>query len=154
MQKSWKLSSFDTFCLGMNIKSAWIYREAPDTEKLKSALEALASLYPHLAGRYDEKEKSVVWYDEAKPVLPFVTLDVSKYSTSQLSGNARLAWSLVKPYDVKGFKKGLVPAFSAALGYLEDGCILYVQCAHATMDAHSFHALVSQWAAIYRGEDT
>lgn len=154
MKKFWKLSSFDTFCLGMNIKSAWIYKDAPDFEKMKSALESLASLYPHLAGRYDEKEKSVVWDDSAKPELQFDTLDLRKYGIAELSGNARLAWSLVKPYDVKGFKKGQVPAFSAALGYLEDGCILYVQCAHATMDAHTFYALIAQWTAIYRGGET
>ena len=154
MHKLWKLTSFDIFCLGMNIKSAWIYREAPDFEKMKSALETLAAMYPHLSGHYDEKEKSVVWDDSAKPQLPFDTLDLRKYGIAELSGNARLAWSLVKPYDVKGFKKGLVPAFSATLGYLKDGCILYVQCAHATMDGHTFHALINQWAAIYRGEDT
>ncbi|MDO5442780.1 MAG: acyltransferase [Bacteroidia bacterium] len=153
MKHTWKLSSFDTFCLGMNIKSAWIYKEAPDLEKMKSALESLASMYPHLSGRFDEKEKSVVWDDSAKPELPFDTLDLRKYSISQLSGNARLAWSLVKSYDVKGFKKGNAPAFSATLGYLKDGCILYVQCAHATMDAHAFYSLIAQWAAIYKGEE-
>lgn len=54
MKQTWKLTSFDTFCLGMNIKSAWIYKVAPDFEKMKAALEKLASMYPHLAGRYDE----------------------------------------------------------------------------------------------------
>lgn len=153
MNKSWKLSSFDTFCLGMNIKSAWLYKEAPDFEKMKSALEKIASMYPHLAGRYVETQKAVVWDDTANPVLPFETSNLGQYGISQLSGNARLAWSLVKPYDVKGFKKGKVSAFSATLGYLKDGCILYVQCAHATMDAHSFYRLVAQWAAIYKGEE-
>lgn len=153
MKKSWKLSSFDTFCLGMNIKSAWLYQEVPDFERMKSALEKLASMYPHLAGLYDETEKAVIWDNTARPELPFETSDLRQYCICQLSGNARLAWSLVKPYDVKGFKKGKVPAFSATLGYLKDGCILYVQCAHATMDAHSFYRLISQWAAIYKGEE-
>lgn len=153
MKRTWPLTSFDTFCLGMNIKSAWLYDKVPDFDKMKSALAKIASMYPHLDGRYNEETKSVIWDDGSKPELPFDTLDIRGYSVSQLSGNASLAWSLVKPYDVKGFKKGLAPAFSATLGYLKDGCILYIQAAHATMDAHAFYSLADQWAALYRGEE-
>lgn len=153
MNKLWKLSSFDLFCLGMNNKGAWIYNETIDFEKMKSALETLAKTYPILSGHFDEKVKSVVWDDASSPELPFQKKDLSDYSQSQLYGNARLAWSLVKPYDVKGFKKGAVPPFSATLGYLKDGCILYVQCAHATMDAHTFYSLISQWAELYKGNE-
>lgn len=153
MNTMWKLSSFDTFCLGMTIKSAWIYPEIMDFERMKAALAKLAETYPILNGRYDEKMKAAMWDDSVTAELPFETKDISQYSTSQLSGNVRQVWSLVKPYDSKGFKKGTVPPFSATLGYLKDGCILYVQCAHATMDAHTFYSLVRQWSELYKGNE-
>lgn len=153
MINKWKLSSFDKFCLGMNNKGAWIYREAPDFGRMKSALEKLAGMYPILCGTYNEKEHSVVWDDSTNRETLFDTLDIKNYSVAQLTGNPALAWSLVKPFDLSGFKRGTAPAFSATLGYLNDGCILYVQCAHATMDGHTFYSLVRQWAGLYKGEE-
>jgi len=152
MKNIWKLTSFDTFCLGMNIKSAWIYKEAPDVERMQLALDKLAETYPILNGRFSEKEKAVVWDDNAKSELKVEITDLKDHSISQIMANERLAWSLVKPYDLKAFKKGVLPPFSATLGYLKDGCILYVQCAHATMDAHTFYSLIRQWASLYKGE--
>jgi len=153
MKIQWKLSSFDSFCLGMNIKSAWIYEEAPDFEEMKSALLSLAGIYPILCGRYDEKQKAVIWDESEKAEPVFDALDLRRYCISQLCGNATLARSLVKPFDVKGFKKGTVQAFSATLAYLKDGCILFVQCAHAIMDAHTFYSLIRGWAALSKGEE-
>jgi len=128
MNHIWKLSSFDSFCLGMNIKSAWVYNETPDLDRMVSSLEKLAETYPILKGRYDEKEKSVIWNDKTQSKLSFGSLDLRDYSVSQLSGNAKSAWSLVKPFSITKFKKGFVPPFSATLGYLKDGCIATGAC--------------------------
>jgi len=153
MLHRWKLSSFDTFCLGMNIKSAWVFNETPDLDRMESSLEKLAETYPILKGRYDEKEKSVIWNETIQSKLPFSSLDIRDYSVSQLSGNAKLVWSLVKPFSINKFKKGSLSPFSATLGHLKDGCILYVQCAHAIMDAHTFYSLVRQWSELYKGNE-
>lgn len=152
MRKEWKLSSFDTFCLGMTIKSAWIYEISPDFERMKFALAQIADFYPHLAGRYDGKSKAVVWDDSETPALSFDSIELRQYECSQVTGDATLAWSLVPEYNIRSFKKGEAAPFRATLGYLKDGCILYVQCAHAVMDAQTFYALVNQWAGLYRGE--
>lgn len=146
-----KLTSFDLFTLNMAIKGAWLYRNAPDFEGMKKALARLSELYPQLGGRYDEKSKSLVWADGQTVTLPFASCDLRAYSVDELKGNAKV-WSLVKEYDLKAFKSGKAMPFSALLGYLQDGAVLYVQCAHATMDGAAFYELVNQWAALYRGE--
>lgn len=146
-----KLTSFDLFTLNMAIKGAWLYRNAPDFEGMKKALARLSELYPQLGGRYDGKSKSLVWADGQTVTLPFASCDLRAYSVDELKGNAKV-WSLVKEYDLKAFKSGKAMPFSALLGYLKDGAVLYVQCAHATMDGAAFYELVNQWAALYRGE--
>lgn len=136
----------------MTIKSAWIYEISPDFEGMKFALSQVSDIYPHLAGHYDGKGKAIVWDDTTVSELPFDKVELRDYECAQVAGNAHLAWSLVAPYDINGFKKGEVKPFSATLAYLKDGCILFVQCAHATMDAQTFYSLVDQWAGLYRGE--
>ena len=37
----WKLTSLDTFCLGMNQKTAWLFKSLPDKALLKSTLKTL-----------------------------------------------------------------------------------------------------------------
>lgn len=151
--KEWKLTSFDLFCLNMIIKGAWVYETAPDAAKLQDALRKLHTYYPQLGGYYNEDQKAVL-YDETKAVEPdFKAIDLSQYSCSQIAGNPKLAWSLVKEYDIKGFKKGTVLPLSAVLATLKDGSVLYVRCAHALMDAHSFYGLMKQWAALYKDEE-
>lgn len=151
MKNQWKLTSFDLFTLNMTIKGAWIYNEAPDFTKMKEALAELKAMYPHLCGRYVEAEKALVWDDDCAEALQFACCELKDYSVADLVGNPKV-WSLVSAYDLKGFKKGSVAPFSAVLGYLKDGAVLFVQCAHATMDGQSFYTLVGQWAALYKGE--
>ena len=139
----WTLSSFDLFTLGMTIKGAWVYADALDVERMRKSLLVLSEMYPHLSGRYCEKEKSLI-YDTSVP-LQLEEIDMKEYTATDLCGNGRLAWSLVKEYDIKGFKKGQTGPFSATIGRLKEGSILYVQCAHATMNGHSFYELIRQW---------
>lgn len=151
MKRDWKLSSFDLFSLDMVIKSAWIYPVAPDAVRMRKALEQLAALYPHLGGRYEEKTKSLVWDDTAVVELPFTTVDLKSYTVAALKGNEKV-WSLVKAYSTQDFKKGKIGPFQAVLAYLKDGAVLYVQCAHATMDGTTFYKLIGQWVSLYQGE--
>lgn len=151
MKQEWKLASFDTFCLGMVNKGAWIYAQAPDFTKMKAALKVIAGMYPQLGGLYDEKKKALVWDDAAATEPAFEVVDLLKYSTADLIGKPSLAWSLVPAYNINEFKEGGRRPFLAHLGYLKDGAILYVQCAHATMDGKSFNSLMNQWAELYRG---
>ena len=46
--KTWKLSTFDLFSLGMTIKGAWTYRELPDASVLQASLDAVLQPYPQL----------------------------------------------------------------------------------------------------------
>lgn len=152
MTQHWQLSHFDSFTLGMIIKGAWIYKQAPDFEKMKSSLSSIADMYPQLRGKFTEKGKAIVWDDQDRSDLQFTTVDLKKYSTADLAGNAKLTWSLVKMFDIKGFKEGSIEVFNATLAYLKDGAVLYVQCAHAAMDGQSFYSLIGQWASLYKGE--
>lgn len=147
----WRLTSLDLFTLNMTIKGAWIYRDAPDFIRMKAALEELAEMYPHLGGRYCEQTKSVRWEDGKAADLPFTSCDLRSHTVDELIGNSSI-WSLVRPYDTNAFKKGSVSPFSAVLGYLKDGAVLFMQCAHATMDGATFYAFAGQWAALYKGE--
>ena len=54
MEKEWKLTSLDLFCLNMVIKGAWIYKELPEVQTLREALKKLTKTYPHLTGHYLE----------------------------------------------------------------------------------------------------
>jgi len=151
MKKTWKLSFFDSSSLYMIIKGAWIYEGTLDLDRMKSALKSLAKEYPILSGRYCAGDGSLVWEDSTEPELLLDSIDLRDYTIPQLSGNARLTWSLVKKYDLKGFRNGKAQPFSATLGYLKDGCILFVQCAHATMDSNTFYKLIRQWSELYKG---
>jgi len=148
--KTWKLSSFDTFTLGMIIKSAWVYEQIPDIKKMKESLSELIKTYPYLNGKFEAKTKSVVWMDYSVPEIPFELVDQPLYSVSELCGNPDLAWSLVKQFDINDFKAGKVKAFTATLLRLNDGAVLYVQAAHALMDAASFYSIIRQWAELYK----
>lgn len=53
--KTWKLTTFDLFSLGMTIKGAWIYKELPEAHVLQASLDAVLRPYPQLsisASRY------------------------------------------------------------------------------------------------------
>lgn len=147
-----KLSSFDTFSLGMVIDGAWIYDKAPEIQEMRSALAKLEQIYPILTGHYNAKTNSIDWIEGVCGVLEIDLSDLREYSKSQLINNRQLAWTLVKPFDIKGYKKGRVCGFRATLGMLSDGAILYVQVAHAIMDGSCFYTLMKQWAALYKGE--
>lgn len=153
MMTDWKLSPLDLFALGMNIKGAWIYNEAPDADKMRRALAEIASTYPYLTGRYKKSRKSVVWDRNSEEELPFVVSTNSSVSTSELIGNPDKTWSLVKPYNLNAFKEGRISPFSAQLVNLKDGAVLFIQCCHGTMDGNSFYTLAQQWAALTKGEE-
>ncbi|MGI5848339.1 MAG: acyltransferase [Candidatus Cryptobacteroides sp.] len=151
--KTWKLSPIDLFTLGMTIKGAWVYERMPEPKKLKSALARIATTYPYLTGKYDPETKAVIWEDTAVGTIPFEEINAQEHKVADICGNPRLAWSLVKPYDAKGFKSGKAQPFTAALAKLSDGVVLYVQAAHALMDAATFYRIVGQWAALSKGAD-
>lgn len=150
--KTWKLSSSDLFCLGMTIKGAWVYENMPEVEKLKETLAPIAATYPYLTGKYNPETKSVEWEENAVGTIPLEEIEAKGYSMADVCGNAKLAWSMVKPFDIKNFKKGKSQPFAVALAYLSDGCVLFVQAAHALMDAHTFYKIIGQWAELCKGK--
>lgn len=97
-----KLSSFDTFSLGMVIDGAWIYDKAPEIQEMRSALAKLEQIYPILTGHYNAKTNSIDWIEGVCGVLEIDLSDLREYSKSQLINNRQLAWTLVKPFDIKG----------------------------------------------------
>lgn len=146
----YQLSRLDIFCLGMTIKGAWAYSEAPDYERMKNALADIARTYPFLSGRYRMNGKTLAW-DDGDGALPFSRADLRKLSVADVIAKGDDVWSLVPPYDIKGFRNGSAGVFSAVLADLKDGAILFVQCAHALMDGDSFYGLVQDWAAATKG---
>lgn len=159
--EKWILSSFDKFCLKMNIKGAWLFNQLPDFNTMEVALCKLLGSYPFLLGRYNEEEKAVLYENSAPTQLPQgifnvysrpdVTVSSLIASDAEGSRKASAVWSLAPAYDLKGFLKGSVCPFSASLVHLADGELLIVSGAHACMDGHSFYSLVGQWAELCKG---
>ena len=104
---TWNLTSFDLFSLGMTIKGAWIYKELPAASALQASLDAVLRPYPQLLGRYDEKQKSVLWSGQEEPVK-LVELDRSGHSVSEDM------YALVPKFDTGAFKSGKSRAFEGA----------------------------------------
>ncbi len=146
MEKIWNLTSLDTFCMGMVIKGAWVYKELPSFNRLNESLKTLLAYYPQLLGRYHEDIKAIVWDDDKLGTIHFEQVDCSGHTT------AENPYTLVEKYDLKGFKKGEIESFSASFLSLDDGAAIVIQCAHATMDGYSFYTFAQQWAALTRGE--
>ena len=150
---TWNLSSSDLFTLGMTIKGAWVYKTMPEVGKLKEALAQIAAVYPYLTGRYNPQTKAIEWDENAIGTIPFEEIDVQRYNLADICSNPKLAWSIVKPFDIKNFKKGNGQPFSVALARLSDGFVLFVQAAHALMDAATFYRIIGQWAELCKGND-
>lgn len=136
--KTWKLSSFDLFSLSMTIKGAWTYKELPEASVLQVSLNAVLMPYPQLLGRYDEKQKSVIW-DGREEKINLVELDRTGHST------AEDMYALVPKFNVNGFKSGKTRALEAYRIVLDDGVAIVLQGAHAMMDGATFYRIASDW---------
>lgn len=148
---TWKLSFSDLFCLGMTIKGAWVYENMPEVEKLKKSLAQIAATYPYLTGKYNPQTKAMEWDENAIGTIPFEEIEAKGYGMADVCGNPKLAWSIVKPFDIKNFKIGKAQPFAVSLARLSDGFVLFVQAAHALMDAHTFYNIIAQWAELCKG---
>lgn len=161
MIEKWNLSSFDKFCLKMNIKGAWLFHQLPDFKSMGDSLCELLGSYPFLLGRYSQAENAILYETNAPTQLPQgifseysrpdVTVGSLIDSDTQGLRKASAVWSLAPAYDLKGFLKGSVCPFSASLVHLADGELLIVSGAHACMDGYSFYSLVGQWAELCKG---
>lgn len=136
--KSWQLTSFDLFSLGMVIKGAWAYKELPEAHILQASLDAVLQSYPQLLGRYDEKQKSAVWSGREEPV-ELIELDRKGHSV------AEDMYTLVPEFNTNKFKSGKSRALEAYRIKLDDGAALVLQGAHALMDGATFYRIVSDW---------
>lgn len=76
----------------MVINGAWIYKEVPDVQMLRVALEKLIAVYPHLTGHYQEKGKMLVWESEYCNEPTLDTCNNADYAVNQLIGNDELVW--------------------------------------------------------------
>ncbi|MCQ2133848.1 MAG: hypothetical protein MJY88_02670 [Bacteroidales bacterium] len=142
--KTWKLTSFDLFSLGMTIKGAWTYKELPEAQKLQASLDAVLQPYPQLLGLYDEKLKSAVWSGREEPIR-LVELDRRGHSVSEDM------YDLVPEFDTKGFKSGRSRALEAYRIMLDDGAAVVLQGAHALMDGASFYRIAGDWGKLTAG---
>lgn len=141
---TWKLTSFDLFSLGMTIKGAWIYNELPEASVLQASLEAVLQPYPQLLGRYDEKQKSMLWTGQEEPIR-LVELERRGHSSSEDM------YKLVPKYDANGFKAGKSRALEAYRITLDDGVAIVLQGAHALMDGATFYRIAGDWGKITSG---
>lgn len=142
--KTWKLSTFDLFCLGMTIKGAWIYKELPEASMLQASLDAVLQPYPQLLGRYDEKLKSAVWSGREEPI-ELVELDRRGHSTFEDM------YTLVPKYNTNKFKNSRSRALEAYRIKLDDGVAIVLQGAHALMDGATFYRIAGDWGRLTKG---
>lgn len=142
--KTWKLTTFDLFSLGMTIKGAWIYQELPSPQKLQASLEAVLQPYPQLLGRYDERQKAVLWSGQEKPIR-LVDLDRRGHSASEDM------YTLVPRFGTNRFKSGKARALEAYRITLDDGAAVVLQGSHALMDGYTFYRIAGDWARAATG---
>lgn len=142
--KNWKLTSFDLFSLGMTIKGSWTYKELPEVSVLQASLDTVLQPYPLLLGRYDEKQKSVLWTGQEEPIR-LVELDREGHSVSEDM------YKLVPKYDINGFKSGKSRALEAYRIKLDDGVAIVLQGAHALMDGATFYRIANDWGKLTAG---
>lgn len=142
--KTWKLSTFDLFSLGMTIKGAWTYKELPEAPALQASLDAVLRPYPQLLGRYEEKLKSAVWNGREEPIR-LVELDRRGHIT------AEDMYKLVPKFDANGFKRGKSRALEAYRIKLDDGVAIVLQGAHALMDGATFYRIAGDWGRMTAG---
>ena len=141
---TWKLTSFDLFSLGMVIKGAWIYKELPEASVLQASLDAVLRPYPQLLGRYDEKQKSMLWTGREEPVR-LVEIERRGHSVSEDM------YTLVPEFNTGSFKAGKSRALEAYRITLDDGVAIVLQGAHALMDGATFYRIANDWGRITSG---
>lgn len=142
--KTWKLSTFDLFSLDMVIKGAWVYNELPDAPVLQASLDAVLQPYPQLMGRYDEKQKAMLWTGREDPIK-LVELDRRGHSISEDM------YKLVPEFNTNKFKSGKSRALEAYRIKLDDGVAVILQGAHALMDGATFYRIANDWGRITSG---
>ena len=142
--KTWKLTSFDLFSLDMVIKGAWIYRDLPGTSVLQASLDTVLQPYPHLLGRYDEKQKSVLWSGQEKKI-GLTELDRRGHSVSEDM------YTLVPTFNTGRYKASKSQALEAYRITLDDGVAIVLQGAHALMDGATFYRIAGDWGKITSG---
>ena len=142
--KAWKLTSFDLFCLDMVIKGAWIYKELPEAPMLQASLDAVLQPYPQLSGRFDEKQKSVLWTGREEPIR-LAELDRRGHSVSEDM------YTLVPKFNTNDFKGGKCRALEAYRIKLDDGAAIVLQGAHALMDGAAFYRIAGDWGKLTSG---
>lgn len=142
--KTWKLTSFDTFCLGMTIKGAWTYKELPEASALQASLDAVLQPYPQLLGRYDKEQKAVLWTGQEEPIR-LIELDRKGHSV------AEDMYALVPEFNPGRFQAGKSRALEAYRIALDDGAAIVLQGAHALMDGCAFYRLTGDWGKITSG---
>ena len=142
--KAWKLTSFDLFCLDMVIKGAWIYKELPEAPMLQASLDAVLQPYPQLSGRFDEKQKAVLWTGREEPIR-LAELDRRGHSVSEDM------YTLVPKFNTGGFRAGRSRALDAYRITLDDGAAIVLQGAHALMDGSAFYRIAGDWGKLTSG---
>ena len=142
--KIWKLSTFDLFSLDMVIKGAWVYNELPDAPVLQASLDAVLQPYPQLLGRYDEKQKAMLWTGREVPIK-LVELDRRGHRVSEDM------YTLVPEFNTNKFKSGKSRALEAYRIKLDDGVAVILQGAHALMDGATFYRIANDWGRITSG---
>ncbi|MBQ0053970.1 MAG: hypothetical protein KBS89_05925, partial [Bacteroidales bacterium] len=111
---------------------------------LQASLDTVLQPYPLLLGRYDEKQKSVLWTGQEEPIR-LVELEREGHSVSEDM------YKLVPKYDINGFKSGKSRALEAYRIKLDDGVAIVLQGAHALMDGATFYRIANDWGKLTAG---
>lgn len=128
----------------MTIKGAWTYEELPEASALQSSLDAVLQPYPQLLGRYDEKQKAMLWTGQEEPII-LVELDRKGHTVSEDM------YTLVPKFSTNNFKGGKCRALEAYRITLDDGAAIVLQGAHALMDGATFYRIAGDWGKLSSG---
>ena len=128
----------------MTIKGAWTYKELPEASVLQASLDAVLQPYPQLLGRYDEKQKSMLWSGKEEPIR-LVELERGGHSVSEDM------YTLVPKFSTNNFKGGRCRALEAYRITLDDGAAIVLQGAHALMDGATFYRIAGDWGKLSSG---
>ena len=75
--KTWKLTTFDQFSLGMVIKGAWIYKELPEAPALQASLDAVLGEFGRDVTAADIQKAASAILNDKEALSEHVQLSVS-----------------------------------------------------------------------------
>ncbi len=133
---------------GNFIGVTYVLEKLIDISLLRQAWEKLQKQFPPLAGRYDERTKSIGSFSPLELIERPSTLTVSEFNRQ--SREQPLRSKFITEPGRRAVLAGRAPLASLTVTKLADqGCVLGLAINHVITDAGGFHKLARQLSEIY-----